>query len=92
MLKKRGVQIIYPTDVKSNAIGFEMTGSPASAGYKIKEDLVKHLQLKGYSHVPLKEAKILLTDSHTSSSSKMKDARKKGITIMTYEEILNKVK
>lgn len=88
MLRDRNVDIILPKDIASNAITFEMTGSPSSAGYKTKDELVTFLGSKGFAHAKLKDAKLLLTDSHTSSSSKMKDARKKGIKIMTYDELL----
>jgi len=69
-----------------------MTGSPSDAGYKTKEELVNFLATKGFAHTKLKDAKLLLTDSHASGSSKMKDARKKGIKIMTYDELVATIK
>lgn len=68
-----------------------MTGSPKDAGYKVKSDLVKFMASHGYVHKPLKEAKVLLTDSITSTSSKMAAARKAGIEILTYEDMIAKL-
>jgi DNA ligase (NAD+) len=89
-LKNRGIEIENEVDVV-NGIGFEMTGSPKDAGYKVKSDLIKFLASHGYVHRPLKEAKILLTDSMTSSSSKMESARKLGVEIMTYSQLIEKL-
>jgi len=68
-----------------------MTGSPKDAGYKVKSDLVKFMATHGYVHKPLKEAKILLTDSMTSTSSKMSAARKAGVEIVTYDDMIAKL-
>jgi DNA ligase (NAD+) len=88
MMRSRNIEILLPVDIASDAITFEMTGSPSDAGYKTKDELVTFLGTKGFAHTKLKDAKLLLTDSHASSSSKMKDARKKGIKIMTYDELI----
>ena len=92
MMRDRGIDITEPVDVASDAVTFEMTGSPSDAGYKTKEELVNFLATKGFAHTKLKDAKLLLTDSHASGSSKMKDARKKGIKIMTYDELVATIK
>ena len=68
-----------------------MTGSPKDAGYKVKSDLVKFMATYGYVHKSLKEAKILLTDSMTSTSSKMSAARKAGVEIVTYDDMIAKL-
>jgi hypothetical protein len=46
----------------------------------------------GYIHTGIKEAKILLTDSISSSSSKMTQARKLGVEIMEYSTLIEKLK
>ena len=70
-----------------------MTGSPKPYGFKTKEDFVKLIEDKGYSHGPLNDkCKILITDDVYSNSSKMSKAKKLGVEIMTYEQILNKIK
>jgi len=68
-----------------------MTGSPKDAGFKVKSDLIKFLASHGYVHKPLKEAKYLLTDSLNSNSSKMEAARKAGVEILTYEDLVAKL-
>lgn len=90
ILHDRGIEIEKEVDIV-NGIGFEMTGSPKDSGYKVKSDLVKFMASHGYVHKPLKEAKILLTDSMTSSSSKMSAARKAGIEILTYEDMISRL-
>jgi DNA ligase (NAD+) len=90
VLKSRGIQIEEEVDAV-NGIGFEMTGSPKDSGYKVKSDLIKFMASCGYVHKPLKEAKYLLTDSMTSSSSKMAAARKAGVEIITYEDMISKL-
>lgn len=88
IMRAKGIDIIDPVKIDPNAMTFEMTGSPSGDGYKTKEELVMFLASKGFAHTKLKDAKLLLTDSHSSPSGKMKDARKKGIKIMTYEELI----
>jgi len=91
LLESKGIEIEKEVDIV-NGIGVELTGSPKDSGFSIKNDLLKFLGEHGYVHKPLKEASILLTDSLTSSSSKMEAARKKGIEIMTYEQLIKKIK
>jgi NAD-dependent DNA ligase len=70
-----------------------MTGSPKPYGFKTKEDFVKLIGDNGYVQGPLNEkCKILITDDINSNSSKMSKAKKLGVEIMTYEDILNKIK
>ena len=68
-----------------------MTGSPKSSGFNVKSDLEKFLLSHGYIHKGLKDAKILLTDSVTSSSSKMQAARKQGVEIREYSEFIQEL-
>ena len=81
------VEITMPEIISDNSIGFELTGSPKSFGYKTKEEFIAYAKSKGYHHTGLKDAKILFTDSLTSTSSKIKTAKTKGVSIMLYSEI-----
>ena len=79
--------------ISENSIIFEMTGSPKPYGFKTKEDFLKLVTNNGYSHGDLNDkCKILITDDINSNSSKMSKAKKLGVEIMTYEDILNKIK
>jgi NAD-dependent DNA ligase len=70
-----------------------MTGSPKPFGFKTKEEFVNLIKTHGYLHTGLdKSTHILITDDLNSSSSKMEKARKLGIQIKSYEEILNDIK
>lgn len=92
ILRDRGVKIIMPTAAATNAIGFEMTGSPKDAGFAKKEDFVALMMKNGYEHKKLSQgAKVLLTDSYSATSNKMKDATKRGVQILTYEDMLEKL-
>jgi hypothetical protein len=64
-----------------------MTGSPKSFGFKTKEEFIAYAKTKGYHHSGLKDAKILFVDSLTSSSSKVKTSKTKGVSIILYSEI-----
>ena len=90
LLESEGIEIEQEVDVV-NGIPFEMTGSPSDAGFKVKSDLIKFLASKGYVNKSLKESKFLLTDSLNSTSSKMANARKLGIEIVTYEDMIARV-
>jgi len=90
LLEDRGITIENEIDVQGG-IGYEMTGSPSSSGFKTKGDLEKFLGKHGYYHCGLKEAKILLTDSHSSSSGKMSQATLRGVKIMTYTELFSEL-
>jgi NAD-dependent DNA ligase len=70
-----------------------MTGSPKDYGFSKKEDFVNLIKQHGYIHTGLdKTTSILITDDLNSSSSKMAKARKLGVEIKTYEQILNSIK
>jgi len=95
ILNNSGILVTYdePKAKDNNIIYFEMTGSPASSGFKVKAEFIKYLSDKGYEHHKLNsECKYLVTDSYTSSSSKMKAAEKLGVEIITYEDLINKIK
>jgi len=90
VFENRGVEIEEEIVVK-DGIGYEMTGSPKASGFSVKSDLEKFLLSHGYIHTGLKEAKILLTDSLASSSSKMKQAKKLGVQVIEYSELIEKL-
>ena len=70
-----------------------MTGSPKAFGFKTKEEFVNLIKQNGYIHTGLdKSTNVLITDDLNSSSSKMAKARKLGVEIKTYEQILNEIK
>lgn len=85
-LESLGVKIDRPAEVKvsTNSFGICMTGSPKDFGFKTKADFIA--QFPGIYEVSLTDAncKYLITDSYSSTSSKMKVAEKKGIIIKTY--------
>lgn len=95
ILKTNGFEIHSdePEQVNENAIRFELTGSPKPYGFSKKEDFINLIKKHGYSHTGLdKSTSILITDDLNSSSSKMAKAKKLGVEIKTYEEILNSIK
>ena len=63
-----------------------LTGSPKSAGYATKEIFLGEFTQIHEVSITDKKCNLLLTDSYDSTSSKMKNATKKGIDIMTYED------
>lgn len=91
VFEKRGVSVEEEIEVVGG-IGFEMTGSPKDAEFKVKKDLEKFLASYGYVHKGLKDAKILLTDSLNSSSSKMSEAKKRGVKIYEYSDFIQKLR
>ena len=84
--------------VTPNPIHYEMTGSPKAAGFAVKKELIEFLAEHGYvkddlaregsGMQPDKVADLLLTDSYESTSNKMVKARKMGIAIKTYEDLI----
>lgn len=72
-----------------------MTGSPKSAGFKTKGTFFAQLEEFGYSEEKKIKAKnsngvdILITDTPESTTNKMQDARKYGVEIMTYEDLVD---
>jgi hypothetical protein len=92
-LRKMGVKIIAPQPVSADAIKYEMTGSPSNSGFKDKKELEKFLKPKGYVYASIsKGATILLTDSLTKTGTKMDAAKKKGIKIVLYTDLVESLK
>jgi DNA ligase (NAD+) len=89
-LEALGVVIDKPVDKakKSGTVYVCMTGSPKAFGFKTKEEfIVKFPHLVEVSLTD-KECQFLITDSYSSTSSKMGVANKKGITIKTYGDFV----
>ena len=79
--------------ITADTIKYEVTGSPKSYGFKTKEDFANLIKQHGYIHTGLdKSTTILITDDLNSSSSKMEKAKKLGIEIKTYDQILKSIK
>jgi DNA ligase (NAD+) len=78
--------------ISEGSIIFEMTGSPKPYGFKTKEDFVKLIGENGYIHGSLNEkCKYLITDDIHSNSSKMAKAKKLGVEIITYADLLKQI-
>lgn len=70
----------------SNLIPIVLTGSPKEFGFKTKEEFLK-AHPGFYNSDNLKDAKYLVTDDLSSTSSKMKNAIKLGVEIITYDQL-----
>jgi NAD-dependent DNA ligase len=91
VFQDRGVEIEEEVVVK-DGIGYELTGKPFQTDHiKVKTDFEKVVMKHGYIYTGMKGAKYLITDSMNSSSSKMKIAKKQGVEIITYEDLLRKL-
>jgi len=70
----------------------EMTGSPKSAGFKTKATFLEALAPFGYTHGKMTKKNntvdILVTNEPDSTTNKMTLAKKIGVEIMTYEELV----
>jgi DNA ligase (NAD+) len=87
------IQTDEPVKISADSIKFEITGSPKNFGFKTKEEFINLIKTHGYIHTGLdKSTHVLITDDINSSSSKMEKAKKLGIEIKTYEDILKAIK
>lgn len=87
ILEDIGHTIIYPEKPSEGTQYIEMTGSPKSFGFKTKNDFLEQAKSHGFEKSTLTNADYLVTDDLNSSSSKMSKARKKGIEIVTYDQL-----
>lgn len=88
-LESYGVKVNYPKEENTSGVTVEFTGSPKPF-FKTKEEFLSTIAKYGFKHGAIKDAKILVTDSYESTSSKMKTAAKKGIEVITYEDFVKK--
>jgi DNA ligase (NAD+) len=87
------IQTEEKIQILADTIKYELTGSPKDFGFTKKEDFVNLLKEHNYAHTGLdKSTSILITDDLNSSSSKMAKAKKLGVEIMTYDQVLNLIK
>ena len=95
LLKANGYTIESENKPKISAesIKFEMTGSPKEFGFKTKEEFIKLVEDAGFVQTALsKDSTYLITDDLESSSSKMTKAKKLGVQIVTYGDIVKMIK
>lgn len=93
-LTSAGVRVVlFEEEILNEDIKFyEMTGSPKPF-FSTKGEFTEFSSNKNFKHSKLNDScKYLLTDSYSSSSSKMKKAAKLGVEIITYEDFQNKYK
>jgi DNA ligase (NAD+) len=83
-LENLGIKIDKPEAPKGEIIGVCMTGSPKTFGFATKKDFLSANPTFIEASLSDPNCKYLVTDSLTSTSSKMKTAAKKGIEIKTY--------
>lgn len=86
-LSALGVHVDRPIDDNvEKYIYVCMTGSPKTFGYKTKEEFIKQFSNVIETSLSDPHCSFLITDSYQSTSGKMKDANKKGIKIVTYND------
>ena len=85
-LESLGITIDKPKlqIMNTNTVYACLTGSPKEFGYKTKEEFMSKFSTILEVSITDKNCQYLITDSYDSTSSKMKTAEKKGITIKTY--------
>lgn len=86
------VKVTYEIDTakpSADSIFYVLTGSPKVAGFKTKEVFKQQLPSDWVETGDMKIAKYLITDDLSSNSSKMGNAKKLGINIITYSEAIN---
>jgi DNA ligase (NAD+) len=94
MIESNGFKIYFDEIkiISKDSILFEMTGSPKEYGFKTKEEFVKKVAEQGYVHTSLSDkCKFLITDDLYSTSSKMAKAKKLGVEIITYTDLLKRL-
>lgn len=85
-LEKLGITIDKPKEemVTKDTIYVCMTGSPKVFGFPTKAEFIAKFPNLVDVEITDKRCQFLITDSYTSTSSKMKTAEKKGIPVKTY--------
>jgi DNA ligase (NAD+) len=87
-----GITIDKPVSKSENpsTVYICMTGGPKNFGYKTKEEFISQFANAEEVSITDVKCKYLVTDDYNSTSSKMKIANKKGITITTYGDFYEK--
>lgn len=85
-LEKLGITIDKPKEqmVTKDTVYVCMTGSPKVFGFPTKAEFISKFPNLVDVEITDKRCQFLITDSYTSTSSKMKTAEKKGISVKTY--------
>lgn len=93
LMKKRNT-VIETKNIKSDTadlITVEFTGEPTPF-MRVKKEFALAIKPFGYVHTSLtKDTKLLVTDDITSNTGKMQKAKKMGIEIKTYEQLLKEL-
>lgn len=85
---KYDIDVVYNVEVKQSGLKYILTGKPNDFGYSKKSDFIDQ-KLKGFIEVKnMKDADLLVTDDIESKSSKMKQAEKYGVKIVTYGDLM----
>jgi len=86
VLERLGITIDKPKEemVTKDTVYVCMTGSPKIFGFPTKAEFITKFPNLVDVEISDKRCQFLITDSYSSTSSKMKTAEKKGITIKTY--------
>ena len=84
------VEVPVEKEITSDTLFVCMTGSPKPFGFATKKVFAEKIgdRLNEVS-ITNKDCQYLITDDLNSKSSKMKNAEKKGITIVTYGDFVN---
>jgi DNA ligase (NAD+) len=85
-LENLGIEIDKPkkAETMTGTIYVCMTGSPKEFGFPTKAEFISKFPMLQDVAITDKKCQFLITDSYSSTSSKMKTADKKGIPIKTY--------
>ncbi len=68
-------------------IKYILTGSPKTHGFKTKADFRKALRSNFVEAKNIEDANLLITNSQYSETSKMQNAHRLGVAIVTYSDI-----
>lgn len=94
-LVESGINIEIPIkqEKSSDTINVCMTGSPKKFGYATKKVFMDEFGGRiNEVTITNKDCQYLITDNYDSKSSKMKNAEKKSIEIITYDDFVTKYK
>lgn len=89
------IKVIYPIKEKKkmNTIKVEFTGSSKSFGYTTKDAFLQEVnKITNVEHTKLTSADYLIADNIEGISSKIKNAHKKGIPIISYSDFINHIR
>lgn len=89
IMKNSSINVIYPIQLSSDIITFEMTGTNIDGRSKgVYKNIIESTGKAIHTSLG-KDTTYLVVDSLTSTSGKMKKAQKNGTLIVTYQEFEN---